>query len=60
MNLFELLTVLFVVAAGYFGGRYFGCDYGVIGWIGGSIASVFLAILAYCGFRRLIGIRKSK
>ncbi|MCO5062717.1 MAG: hypothetical protein M9963_12120 [Kiritimatiellae bacterium] len=60
MNIFELLTVLFVAAAGYFCGKYFGGNYGVIGWIGGFIAGVFLAVMAYCGFRRLIGITKGK
>lgn len=60
MNLFELLTVLFVVASGYLCGKYFGVNYGLIGWIGGFILGCLLAILAYGGFRRIIGITKGK
>lgn len=31
MNLFELLTILVVIALGYLCGKYFGVNYGLIG-----------------------------
>ena len=60
MNLIELLTVLIIGASGYLCGKYFGVNHGLIGWIGGFVAGCLLAVLAYCGFRRFIGITKNK
>ena len=57
LNLFELLTVMLVVGAGYLLGSFFGHRYGVVGWIGGAILGVGLAILAYMALRRLVGVK---
>jgi hypothetical protein len=58
MNIFELLTVVGVITAGYFCGKYFGLHYGIAGWIGGFVLGSLIAIAAYCIFRRLIGIEE--
>lgn len=60
MNIFELLTVIGVIAAGYFGGKFLGLRYGVLGWVGGAVLGSLVAILLYCAFRRLIGVTGKK
>ena len=60
MNIFELLTVIGVIASGYFCGKYFGLHYGLGGWIGGVVLGALLAIVAYCIFRRLIDVTGKK
>lgn len=60
MNIFELLTVVGVIAAGYFSGKYLGLHYGLAGWIGGFILGSVVTVLAYCVFRRLIGVTSKK
>jgi len=60
MNIFELLTVLFVIATGYFCGKYCGLHYGFYGWLGGFFAGAFIAIAIYCIFRRMIGVTGKK
>lgn len=60
MNIFELLTVVGVIAAGYFCGKYFGYHYGLLGWIGGFLLGCIFAVTAYCLFRRLIGVTGKK
>jgi len=60
MNIFELLTVIGVIAAGYFCGKAFSLHYGLAGWVGGAILGGGLAIGAYCVFRRLLGITGKK
>ena len=60
MNIFELLTVLGVIAGGYFCGKYFGHHYGLPGWIGGFVLGCILVIAAYGVFRRLIGVTGKK
>ncbi len=58
MNLFELLTVLVVIGAGYLVGRYLGAMYGLLGWLGGVVSGVAGATAVYLAFRRLIGISR--
>ena len=54
MNIFELLTVLAIIVAGYFGGKLLALHLGLMGWIVGSILGCVLAILAYQVFRFLL------
>jgi len=54
MNIFELLTVLAIIAAGYFGGKLLALHLGLAGWIVGSLLGCGLAILAYRAFRFLL------
>jgi uncharacterized protein YqgC (DUF456 family) len=54
MNIFELLTVLGVLAAGFFCGKYAGSHFGAVGWIVGSVIGCLMAIAVYCGLRKLI------
>ena len=60
MNIFELLTVIVVITAGYFGGKFLGVRYGLLGWIGGAFFGSLIAVLLYCAFRRLIGVPKNR
>lgn len=60
MNIFELLTVIAVIAAGYFCGKYCGQEHGIVGWVFGFPLGCILAIVAYCLFRRLIGTTGKK
>lgn len=50
MNLVELLTVLSVLAAGYYGGHYLGLEFGIFGWFSGFP----LGIVASCGLYWLL------
>jgi hypothetical protein len=60
MNLFELLTVLCIIASGYFSGLFFSAAYGIAGWIGGSVLGCVTAVIIYVLFRRMIGVTGKK
>lgn len=60
VNIFELLTVVGVIVAGYICGKHFGFHFGVGGWIGGFALGSLLAVAGYCIFRRLIGVTGKK
>jgi hypothetical protein len=60
MNLFELLTITSIIAAGYFSGKFFSTTYGTAGWIGGFVFGCLTAIIIYMLFRRLIGVTGKK
>lgn len=56
MNLFELLTVLAVLATAFLFGRILGSQFGLFGWLGGIILGLVAAIGGYRIFRRLVGV----
>ncbi len=54
MNIFELLTFLAFIVAGYFCGKLLGLYYGIIGWVVGVAIGIALAICVWIGLDKLI------
>jgi hypothetical protein len=56
MNIFELMTLIAIIIASYFCGKWLGSQYGIIGWILGLILGSTLGVTAFVVLHRLIDI----